>query len=71
MFHDDLDFYLNSYSKQEIKSMRRMVSIWRMNFDKVIRATIDDIRTHSEGPVWPRGRRTLSCRWRRPAPATG
>ncbi len=49
VFHDDLDFYLNSYSKQEIKSMRRMVSIWRMNFDKVIRATIDDIRTHSEG----------------------
>lgn len=49
VFHDDLDFYLNSYSKQEIKGMRQMVSIWRMNFDKVIRATIDDIRTHSEG----------------------
>jgi hypothetical protein len=49
VFHDDLDFYLNSYSKQEIKAMRRMVSIWRMNFDKVIRATINDIRTHSEG----------------------
>lgn len=49
VFHDDLDFYLNSYSKQEIKGMRRMVNIWRMNFDKVIRATIDDIRTHSEG----------------------
>lgn len=49
VFHDDLDFYLNSYSKQEIKAMRKMVSIWRMNFDKVIRATINDIRTHSEG----------------------
>ncbi len=49
VFHDDLDFYLNSYSKQEIRAMRRMVDVWRMNFDKVIRATIDDIRAHSEG----------------------
>ena len=51
VFHDDLDFYLNSYSKQEIKAMRKQVNIWRMNFDKVIRATIDDIRAHSEGSV--------------------
>ncbi|MFT3885126.1 MAG: hypothetical protein QM724_06760 [Flavobacteriales bacterium] len=49
VFHDDLDFYLNSYSKQEIKQMRHQVNVWRMNWDKVIRATIDDIRAYSEG----------------------
>ena len=49
IFHDDLDFYLNSYTKAEIKAMRKEVNIWRMNFDKVIRATIDDIRSYSEG----------------------
>jgi hypothetical protein len=48
-FNDDLDFYLNSYSKDEIKAMRQEVSIWRMNFDKMIRATIDDIQAYSEG----------------------
>jgi len=29
--------------------MRKQVNIWRMNFDKVIRATITDLRTYSEG----------------------
>lgn len=48
-FNDDLDFYLNGYTKEEIKTMRREVSMWRMNFDKMIRATVADIRTYSEG----------------------
>lgn len=48
-FNDDLDFYLNSYTKDEIKEMRHQVSIWRMNFDKMIRATIADIQAYSEG----------------------
>lgn len=48
-FNDDLDFYLNGYSKEEIKTMRREVSMWRMNFDKMIRATVADIRAYSEG----------------------
>ena len=49
VFRDDLDYYLNSYSEQEIKGMRKLVSVWRMNFDKVIKATISDLRTYSEG----------------------
>lgn len=48
-FNDDLDFYLNGYTKEEIKTMRSEVSMWRMNFDKMIRATVADIRTYSEG----------------------
>jgi len=48
-FNDDLDFFLNSYTKEEIKEMRNEVSIWRMNFDKMIRATIADIQAYSEG----------------------
>ena len=35
VFHDDLDYYLNAYSKNEIKEMRKEVNIWRMNFDKL------------------------------------
>lgn len=49
VFRDDLDYYLNSYNEAEIKRMRKQVSIWRMNFDKVMRATIADLRTYSEG----------------------
>lgn len=49
VFRDDLDYYLNSYSEAEIKQMRRQVSIWRMNWDKVIKATIEDLRRYSEG----------------------
>lgn len=49
LFRNDLDFYLNSYSKEEIKYMRKQVNIWRMNWDKVIKATIEDIRAFSEG----------------------
>lgn len=49
IFRDDLDYYLNSYSKEEIQAMRKQVNIWRMNFDKVIKATIADLRTYSEG----------------------
>ena len=49
IFRDDLDYYLNSYSEAEIKAMRKQVNIWRMNFDKVIRTTIDDLRAYSEG----------------------
>src|SRR5690606_14785542 len=49
VFNDDLDFYLNAYSKAEVKTMRKQVNTWRMNFDKLMRATINDLRTHSEG----------------------
>jgi hypothetical protein len=49
IFHDDLDFYLNAYSPKEIKAMRKQVSIWRMNFDKLMRRTIREVRTYSEG----------------------
>jgi hypothetical protein len=49
VFHDDLDYYLNAYSKAEIKEMRKQVIIWRMNFDKLMRQTIRDLRTYSEG----------------------
>jgi hypothetical protein len=49
VFHDDLDYYLNAYSKKEIATMRKEVSIWRMNFDKMMRRTIRDLRTYSEG----------------------
>lgn len=49
VFHDDLDFYLNAYSKNEIKAMRKQVNIWRMNFDKMLRRTIREVRTYSEG----------------------
>lgn len=49
VFHDDLDYYLNAYSKAEIKAMRKQVSIWRMNFDKLMRQTIRELRTYSEG----------------------
>ena len=49
VFHDDLDYYLNAYSKSDIKAMRKQVSIWRMNFDKLMRQTIRELRTYSEG----------------------
>lgn len=49
VFHDDLDYYLNAYSKDEIAAMRRQVNIWRMNFDKLMRQTIREVRTYSEG----------------------
>ena len=49
VFHDDLDYYLNAYSKNEIKEMRKEVNIWRMNFDKLMRQTIRELRTYSEG----------------------
>lgn len=49
MFHDDLDYYLNGYSKKEIALMRKQVNIWRMNFDKLMRQTIREVRTYSEG----------------------
>ncbi|MCB0773019.1 MAG: hypothetical protein KDB93_06565 [Flavobacteriales bacterium] len=48
-FHDDLDFFLNGYSKDDIKAMRKQVSTWRMSFDKMMRATIKDIQAYSEG----------------------
>lgn len=48
-FHDDLDYYLNAYSEKEIKAMRQQVSIWRMNFDKLMRGTIRELRAYSEG----------------------
>lgn len=48
-FNDDLDFYLNGYTKEEIKAMRHEVNMWRMNFDKMIRATVRDIQAYSEG----------------------
>lgn len=49
VFHDDLDYYLNAYSKSDIKGMRKQVNIWRMNFDKLMRTTINELRTYSEG----------------------
>lgn len=49
IFHDDLDYYLNAYSTAEIKAMRKQVSIWRMNFDKLMRQTIRELRAYSEG----------------------
>ena len=49
VFHDDLDYYLNAYSKEDIKQMRHQVNIWNMNFDKVMRQTIRELRTYSEG----------------------
>lgn len=49
VFHDDLDYYLNGYSKREIAAMRKQVNIWRMNFDKIMRQTIREVRTYSEG----------------------
>ena len=49
IFHDDLDYYLNAYSEPEIKAMRKQVSIWRMNFDKLMRQTIHELRDYSEG----------------------
>lgn len=52
-FNDDLDFYLNGYTKEEIKDMRRQVSMWRMNFDKMIKATVKDIQAYSEGANMP------------------
>lgn len=49
VFHDDLDYYLNAYSTAEIKAMRKQVNIWRMNFDKLMRQTIRELRSFSEG----------------------
>ena len=49
IFHDDLDYYLNAYSRKEIGAMRKQVNIWRMNFDKLMRQTIREVRTYSEG----------------------
>jgi hypothetical protein len=48
-FHDDLDFYLDGYSKADIRAMRKQVNLWRMSFNKMMRATVTDIRTYSEG----------------------
>ncbi|MFZ1688149.1 MAG: deiodinase-like protein [Flavobacteriales bacterium] len=48
-FRDDLDFYLNGYSKKEIKQMRQQVNIWKMNWDKMLRQAISDVRSYSEG----------------------
>lgn len=48
-FHDDLDFYLNGYTKEEIKAMRKEVSMTRMHFNKWIRSTVKDIQLYSEG----------------------
>ncbi|HMN05190.1 MAG TPA: hypothetical protein PKD45_05645 [Flavobacteriales bacterium] len=52
-FNDDLDFYLNGYTQGEIKAMRQQVSMWRMNFDKMIKATVRDIQAYSEGANMP------------------
>ncbi|MBK6943526.1 MAG: hypothetical protein IPH21_02380 [Flavobacteriales bacterium] len=49
VFHDDLDFYLNAYTKKEIKQMRKQVNMWRMNFDKMMLNTIREVRSYSEG----------------------
>jgi hypothetical protein len=48
-FQDDLDFFLDGYTKPEIKAMRKQVNTWRMHFDKMMRATLADLRSYSEG----------------------
>src|SRR5690606_20676049 len=48
-FQDDLDFFLDGYTKPQIKAMRKQVSTWRMSFNKMMRATIHDIQAYSEG----------------------
>ncbi|MBK7112940.1 MAG: hypothetical protein IPH60_10920 [Flavobacteriales bacterium] len=57
-----MDYYLNAYSKADIKKMRKQVNIWHMNFDKLMRATIRDLRTYSEGGAWYHARTTSPCR---------
>jgi hypothetical protein len=49
IFHDDLDYYLNCYTQKEIHTMRKQVNIFKMNFDKLIRQAIEDLRAYSEG----------------------
>ena len=48
-FRDDLDFYLNIYTKKEIKKMRQQVNVWKMSWDKMLRQAISDVRAYSEG----------------------
>lgn len=49
IFKDDLDFYLNSYTKEEIKAMRKQVNMKKMTFNKIKRNEIADVRAFSEG----------------------
>lgn len=49
IFKDDLDFYLNSYTKEEIKAMRKKVNLKKMTFNKMKRKEIADVRAYSEG----------------------
>ncbi len=49
VFHDDLDFYLNSYTKAELKAMRKKVNVLKMSFNKVMKRQIEDVRAFSEG----------------------
>ncbi|MBL7964881.1 MAG: hypothetical protein JNM31_13675 [Flavobacteriales bacterium] len=49
IFHNDLDYFLNAYTKADIKAMRREVSALHMNFNRTMRRTIADLQTYSEG----------------------
>ena len=46
IFRDDLDYYLNSYSQHEIRTLRTQGHIWPMNYDKTILAAINDLRAY-------------------------
>lgn len=49
VFRDDLDYFLNGYSEADIKQMRKQVNIWRMNWDRMMKTTMADLRAYSEG----------------------
>lgn len=49
IFHDDLDFYLNSYTRLELRMMRSKVNLMKMSFNKVMKRQVEDVRAFSEG----------------------
>lgn len=49
IFQDDLDFYMNSYSKKELRAMRKRVNILKMSTSRSMNKRIKEIRAFSEG----------------------
>lgn len=49
IFHDDLDFYLNGYTRLELRMMRNQVNLMKMSFNKVMKEQVNDVRAFSEG----------------------
>jgi hypothetical protein len=49
IFHDDLDFYLNGYTRLELRMMRSQVNLIKMSFNKVMKKQVEDVRAFSEG----------------------